>query len=51
MEENITCFIACSEETNLNDIIKVLPECRNDRIPWYAIPETTPKCGHKHTHP
>ena len=33
MEKNITCFIACSEETNPNDIIKGLPECRTVKIP------------------
>ena len=40
MEKNITCFIACSEETNLNDIIKGLPECRTVKIPCADNTET-----------
>ena len=40
MEKNITCFIACSEETNLNDIIKGLPECRKVKIPCADNTET-----------
>lgn len=40
MEKNITCFIACSEETNLNDIIKGLPECRTVKIPCTDNTET-----------
>lgn len=40
MEKNITCFIACSEETNPNDIIKGLPECRTVKIPCTDNTET-----------
>lgn len=40
MEKNITCFIACSEETNPNDIIKGLPECRTVKIPCADNTET-----------
>ena len=40
MEKNITCFIAYSKETNLNDIIKGLPECRTVKIPCADNTET-----------
>ena len=40
MEKNITCFIACGEETKPSDIIEGLPECRVLKIPCSDNTET-----------